>query len=89
MTDTRTTTDHTEIRRWVDRHDGAPARVGNAGSPETVVLRLDFAGGASEEALERISWDDWFSAFDRFALAFRYRDADAGEDGTFFELVPR
>jgi hypothetical protein len=49
-----------------------------------------FPGGAGEEALEHISWDDWFAKFDESNLAFVYQEQKAsGEDSTFFKLVSR
>ena len=89
--ETRTTTDHDEIRRWVEEHGGKPARVrgtGDGGDPG--VLRIDFPGGTGEDQLEHISWDDWFQKFDENGLAFLYQEQKAdGEDSTFFKLVKR
>lgn len=90
--ETHTTTDHDEIRRWVDEHDGSPARVrGTEGSgPGTGVLRIDFPGGAGEDQLEHISWDEWFKTFDDNGLALLYQEKKAsGEDSTFAKLVER
>ena len=89
--ETKTTTDHDEIRRWVEEHDGRPARVRGTGSGEgDGVLRIDFPGGAGEDQLEHIDWDEWFEIFDRNNLAFLYQERKAsGEDSTFFKLVRR
>jgi hypothetical protein len=89
--DTRTTTDHDEIRRWVEEHGGKPARVrGTGGGDDPGVLRIDFPGGAGEDELEHISWDEWFQKFDEQNLAFLYQEQKAdGEDSTFFKLVSR
>jgi len=90
--ETHTTIDHDEIRRWVDEHDGSPARVrGTEGSGEgTGVLRIDFPGGAGEDQLEHISWEEWFTTFDNNGLALLYREKKAsGEDSTFAKLVER
>jgi hypothetical protein len=86
-----TTTDHDEIRTWVEEHDGKPARVRGTESGDGVgVLRIDFPGGAGEDQLEHIGWDDWFSTFDGNDLAFLYQEEKAsGEDSTFFKLVRR
>lgn len=41
--ETRTTTDHEEIRQWVEAHGGRPASVhGTEGSVDPGVLRIDF-----------------------------------------------
>jgi hypothetical protein len=89
--DSRTTTDHNEIRQWVEQHDGKPASVSGTGAgDEAGVLRIDFPGGAGEDQLEHISWDDWFAKFDENNLAFLYQEQKAsGEDSTFFKLVSR
>lgn len=87
----RTTTDHDEIRRWAEEHDGTPASVrGTADGNELGVLRIDFPGGAGEGDLEHVSWDDWFAKFDREKLALLYQEQHAdGSDSTFFKLVSR
>jgi hypothetical protein len=89
--DTRTTTDHDEIRRWVEEHDGTPASVkGTEAGGEAGVLRIDFPGGAGQDDLEHIGWDDWFAKFEDSGLAFLYQAQKAsGEDSTFFKLVSR
>ena len=89
--ETRTTTDHDEIRRWVEEHGGQPARVrGTASEGGGGVLRVDFPGGAGEDQLEHIDWDEWFRIFEENNLAFVYQARKAsGEDSTFFKLVRR
>ena len=86
-----TTTDHDEIRRWVEEHDGTPASVRGTESGDAAgVLRIDFPGGAGEDQLEHISWEEWFAKFEEENLAFLYQEQKAsGEDSTFFKLVSR
>ncbi|ELB86452.1 hypothetical protein Rwratislav_44856, partial [Rhodococcus wratislaviensis IFP 2016] len=55
------TTDHDEIRRWIQAHHGAPARDGAGG------LRIDFLGVAA--GVEHLPWDEWFSVFEERGLA--------------------
>ena len=89
---TKTTTDHDEIRRWVEEHDGRPVTVRGTekGGDDAGVLRIDFPGGAGGDQFEEISWDDWFAKFDDNDLAFLYQEQKAsGEDSTFFKLVSR
>jgi hypothetical protein len=90
--ETITTSDHDEIKQWVEEHDGRPASVkGTEGDDDAGVLRIDFPGGAREsDGLEHIDWSDWFAKFDEQDLDFVYqkRKADGG-DSTFFKLVRR
>jgi hypothetical protein len=88
---TKQTTDHEEIRRWVEEHGGKPAVVrGTGDGGGDGVLRIDFPGGTGEDQLEHVSWDEWFRSFDRNRLAFLYQEQKAGgEDSTFFKLVNR
>jgi hypothetical protein len=90
-TKTKTTTDHDEIRRWVEERGGKPARVkGTGDGDDTGLLRIDLPGGAGEESLEHVSWDEWFEKFDEKQLAFLYQDEKAsGEGSTFFKLIRR
>jgi hypothetical protein len=87
----KTTTDHDEIRRWVEEHGGTPVTVRGTGNGDDAgVLRIDFPGGAGDDRLEPISWDEWFEKFDENDLAFLYQEEKAsGEDSTFFKLVSR
>jgi hypothetical protein len=87
----KTTTDHDEIREWVEKHDGKPVSVRDTGKGDDPgVLRIDFPGGAGSDDLEEIGWDEWFEKFDENKLAFLYQEHKAsGEDSTFFKLVSR
>jgi hypothetical protein len=89
--ESKTTTDHDEIRSWVEEHDGKPASVkGTENGDQAGVLRIDFPGGAGEDQLEHIDWDEWFDKFESENLAFLYQERKAsGEDSTFFKLVSR
>jgi hypothetical protein len=86
----KTTTNHEEIRRWVEQHDGTPAAVKDTGGADDPgILRINLPGGA-QESLEEMSWDEWFSKFEDNKLAFLYQEEKAsGEDSTFFKLVKR
>jgi hypothetical protein len=88
---TRTTTDHEEIRRWVEARGGRPATVrGTGGDGDAGVLRIDFPGGAGEEQLQPMSWEEWFEKFEQQRLAALLQDERAGGEGsTFFKLVRR
>jgi len=60
---TTTTTDHDEIREWVDSNHGFPAALrGTPNGDDPGVLRIDFPGG--EDELQPVSWHEWFEKFD-------------------------
>jgi hypothetical protein len=89
--DIHLTTDHHEIRRWVEDVGGRPARARIAASgAATDVPRLDIPGEAKNENLEPISWDDWFRKFDEAGLALLYEERGPdGSGSTFNKLVQR
>jgi len=68
MAESRSTTDHNEIRRWAESVGGRPARV--AGSE--AALRIDFPGEDDGENLEAISWEEFFATFEQENLVFLY-----------------
>jgi len=86
-----TTTDHDEIRKWVEDHDGRPVTVkGTESGDEPGVLRIDFPGGSNGDRFDEVDWDSWFEKFDHENLAFLYQEHKAdGSDSTFFKLVRR
>jgi hypothetical protein len=89
--ESHTTTDHEEIRRWVEDHEGKPVIVkGTEAEDGSGVLRIDFPGGAEADEFQEVDWDQWFEVFDDRDLAFLYQEHKAsGEDSTFFKLVSR
>ena len=77
------TTDHAEIRRWIEARGGHPAVVTGAPGEEAGILRLDLPGGyAGQEFLRPIPWDEFFRRFDAQRLAFLYED-----EGRFFQFI--
>jgi hypothetical protein len=91
--ESKVTTNHEEIRKWVEARGGKPARVKGTGDEnDPGLLRIDFEepGGARDERLEPISWDEWFRKFDENKLAFLYQEETAqGQPSRFFKLVKR
>ncbi|HEY9509412.1 MAG TPA: hypothetical protein VIV82_06060 [Verrucomicrobiae bacterium] len=86
----KTTTNHDEIRQWVESHGGHPATVKRTtlGSQAAGVLRIDFPGFSGEQTLKPISWNEWFKVFDQRKLAFLYQQAK-GKQSRFNKLVSR
>jgi hypothetical protein len=91
MSESFTTTDHEEIRRWVEKRGGRAARVRETGSDgDPGILRIDFPGRGEDDALEPMSWEDWFDAFDENELAFLYQEeTQEGGESRFSKLVSR
>ena len=91
MSESRTTTEHDEIRRWVEERGGRPARVEDTGDDgDPGVLRVDYPGRGDDEALEEISWDEWFDWFEKNDLAFLYQETTAnGNESRFSKLISR
>jgi hypothetical protein len=70
MSDARSTTNHHEIRRWIEERGGRPARVKTSG--DGGILRVDFQ--EPEQSLSEISWEEFFEIFDENDLAFLHQD---------------
>lgn len=89
--ESKVTTDHEVIRKWVEERDGSPARVKATGSDDDPgLLHIDFPGYRGKESLEPISWDDFFAKFEEKHLAFLYQDQmRSGQPTRFFKLVKR
>ncbi|MFN2450530.1 MAG: hypothetical protein ABR508_12205, partial [Candidatus Baltobacteraceae bacterium] len=65
MATAQSTTDHDEIRTWVESRNGKPAVIEGTG-----MLRIDF--GEREQNFEAVDWDRFFEIFDRSNVAFLY-----------------
>lgn len=85
MADKKITTDHNEIRQWVEDHDGRPATISDRGGSSRAV-KIFFPDQHVHEPLEEISWDEFFNKFEENDLAFIYQD---GEDSRFFKIIER
>jgi hypothetical protein len=83
--ESKTTTDHEEIQRWVEERGGQPARVEG-----TNLLRIDYPGYSGEGTLEPIEWDEFFKVFDKNKLVFLYQEKTKdGEKSRFSKFVDR
>jgi len=88
--DAKTTTDHEEIRKWVEARDGKPAKVKGTESNDSAMIRIDFPGYGGEGKLAPIGWEEWFKIFDENNLAFLYQDKTSdGKESRFSKLVNR
>lgn len=91
MSTSNVTTDHEQIRRWVEKRGGFPATVKRTEhNHQPGILRIDFPGYSGEDSLERVDWDSWFETFEDRELAFLYQDKTAdGHESRFNKLVSR
>ena len=91
MSEAITTTNHNEIRKWVEERGGHPARVkGTEDRSGGGLLRIDFPGYSGEQSLEQISWEEFFKEFENSSLAFLHQDkTEDGKESRFSKLVSR
>lgn len=89
--DSKVTTNHDEIKTWVDERGGHPARVKGTGDDDSAgVLRIDYPGFTGKGTLERISWEEFFETFEESNLAFLYQEKTKdGEESRFSKLISR
>ena len=89
--ESKVTTDHEEIQRWVEERGGHPARVkGTADEDGGGLLRIDYPGFSGEGTLETITWEEFFEAFEENNLAFLYQEQTKdGEESRFSKLIAR
>lgn len=87
MSEAKTTTNHNQIRQWVEKRGGSPARVKSTGDRnDPGILRIDYPGFSGEETLETISWEEFFEKFEESRLAFLFQDEP---DSRFSKLINR
>ncbi|MBW7956528.1 MAG: hypothetical protein H3C68_01430 [Deltaproteobacteria bacterium] len=88
------TTDHDEIRNWVESRGGHPASVKKTREGDgSGILRIDFPGYKGGGSLESISWEEFFEQFENRKLAFLYQlyqeETVSGEVSRFNKIVSR
>ena len=90
MSEAIVTTDHNEIKRWTEERDGHPARVKGTDGKSGGLIRIDYEGYSGEDTLERITWEEFFDAFEKNNLAFLYQDSvKGGGKSRFSKLIDR
>ncbi|MBV0890834.1 hypothetical protein KTN05_03105 [Paracoccus sp. Z118] len=89
MASSETTTDHDIIRKWIEDRGGIPSVVrGTEDDEGEGILRVDFA--ERDEALDEISWEEFFETFEDRGLAFLYQEeTQDGKESRFFKFVNR
>jgi hypothetical protein len=91
MSSAKTTTNHDEIRRWVEQRGGHPAVVSsteNSRGRDGGLLRIDYdePSGNDDDQLHRITWNEFFRIFDDNAIAFLH---DPEDDSRFSKFVQK
>jgi hypothetical protein len=88
MSSAKTTTDHEEIRKWVEKRGGHPAVVSATESGGGGLLRIDYdePGGNDDDRLHRVTWNEFFRIFDENDLAFLH---DAEGESRFSKFVAK
>ena len=93
MATSKQTTDHDEIRKWVEERGGTPAHVRKTGDDDDPgILRISFPGYDDDDDanLEPIEWNEFFRKFDDNELSFLYQERTAdGELSTFNKFTRR
>jgi hypothetical protein len=98
MAGAKITTDHDEIRNWAEERGGCPATVrsthgkGHDDKSGAGIIRIEFpdAPHSKHDALEEISWEEFFEKFDESNLALLYQEETAGgEKSNFNKLIGR
>ena len=88
--ESNTTTNHDEIKKWVEERGGSPAIVKGTERGDSALLRIDYPGYSGEDTLEAIEWDEFFEIFDDNKLAFLYQDVtEDGGKSRFSKFVNR
>jgi len=84
----RTTQDHSVIRRWTEAREGRPARVAGTAKHSAGLLRIAFPEHTDDDNLETIPWEDFFEKFDEKNLALAYQETTSdGEISRFNRIV--
>ncbi|WP_265516306.1 hypothetical protein [Nitratireductor luteus] len=100
MAETKTLTDHDDIRNWAAARAGKPALSDPAPgmTGEEPVLRITFGqhayldtdeGADQIGGLQLIEWDEWFRLFDERELALVVSEDVPGQRDEFHEIVRR
>jgi hypothetical protein len=89
--ESKVTTNHEEIKTWVEARGGHPARVRGTGDDESAgVLRIDYPGFSGEDTLEKVTWEEFFETFEESNLAFLYQEETKdGEESRFSKFIDR
>jgi hypothetical protein len=84
------THDHQTIKKWAEERKGIPAKIkGTGSSSKEGVLRIHFPEHSGSNDFEEISWEDFFTDFDKNKLDFLYQEKKTDGVTTFHKFVDR
>lgn len=86
---TLVTRGHEAIRAWATDREGVPTMSGrpDGGGSRPVDLGLELPESGLAAGHERVSWEQWLQAFDRYDMRFEFREHEAdGRVSTFWAL---
>ncbi|KIO78693.1 1,4-alpha-glucan branching enzyme [Pedobacter lusitanus] len=91
MSTSNQTHNHKTIQEWADERGGVPAKIkGTEKYGDQGVLRIHFPEHSDSKDLAEITWDEFFTDFEKDNLDFLYQDKKSdGETSTFHKLVSR
>ena len=87
--ESKTTKDHSTVKKWAEDRNGKPAVVESTSNSSEGggLLRINFPGYA-EDNLKNISWEEFFEIFDENNLQFLYQEEKQdGQESRFFKFV--
>ena len=89
--ESKITTDHEEIRRWLESRGGVPVEVmDNPTGTNEGYLQVEFPGYDRGESARKIDWQTFFQRFEERNLAFQYQDENPrGGETHNFRLIDR
>ncbi len=79
-----TTTDHSAIKTWADKHNGVPGVVEEATTAnDSRPLAIIWPENRSDASLREISWDTFFDHFELRQLALNHDGEGMSKDHRF------
>ncbi|MFZ5424560.1 MAG: hypothetical protein ACOZAO_02050 [Patescibacteria group bacterium] len=91
----KSTINHTEIRNWAEKHAGNPALITPIEVENVPIgIRINFPETANDNFLastqsRNISWDEFFSVFEKQGLAFVYNTEPKTVDPTYWYMFEK
>lgn len=85
----KVTTNHDEIKQWIESHGGKPSCVKATKNQRGCLLRVDFPGYSGGDSLEELDWETFFSVFDENDLVFLHGEDKGSKESRFNKFVSK